>query len=169
MIKAIAASDFKHGIGKNGTLPWPKNKEDFKQFKEKTTGHIIVMGSKTWDDPLFPSPLKNRDNYVISSKTGFVGANGIINNNIIESIQELDAKSEKDVWIIGGANIFSQCLDIIEEFHLTKIVGNFDCDVFINFKYVNWEMELKNKVNDSYYFMYRRKIENIFKRSRIYP
>jgi dihydrofolate reductase len=158
MIKAILATDFKNGIGKNGTLPWIKNKEDLKHFKEKTIHNIVVMGSKTWEDPIFPRPLKDRENYVITSKnSGFSGAT-IISSNILETIIQLDKNSQKDVWIIGGTKIFELCKDIIEEWHITKFVGNFDCDVFLKFDdYKNLEIQLINKINDNYYLIYRRK------------
>jgi dihydrofolate reductase len=67
MIAAILASTNTGGIGLNGTLPWPKHSEDLKWFKEHTSNQIVVMGRKTWDDPMMPKPLPNRINCVVSS------------------------------------------------------------------------------------------------------
>ena len=66
-MKAIFAVDANFGIGKNGTLPWPKNKDDFAWFREHTLGKTIVMGRRTWDDPAFPKPLPKRTNVVVTS------------------------------------------------------------------------------------------------------
>lgn len=66
MISAIVSVDEKMGIGANGKLlaSYP---EDMKFFKAMTTGHVVVMGRKTWDS-LPIKPLPNRTNIVITSK-----------------------------------------------------------------------------------------------------
>ena len=137
MIKAIMAADEDWGIGRNGTLPWPKNSEDLLHFKNKTIGHVVVMGSGTWNDPAFPKPLPGRSNVIItrspqltpSGDSSFTPAPLIISGDILEAIKNIDSTSEQDVWIIGGASIFGQCLPIIEEFHVTRIKGTYQCDV----------------------------------------
>ena len=60
MIKAILACDDYGGVSKNGTLPWPNNSTDLQWFKSNTAGHVVVMGSTTWDDPHMPRPLPKR-------------------------------------------------------------------------------------------------------------
>lgn len=130
MIKAIMAVDHEWGIGKGGKMPWPPNKEDLKQFKEKTTGNTVVMGSKTWNSDM-PAPLPNRRNYVITKQasSNFQGATGVISENVNANISALDRGSDGDTWIIGGAEIIRQTLPIIEELHLTVVSGMYDCDV----------------------------------------
>mgnify|MGYP000094308962 FL=1 len=154
MIKCILAIDENGGIGKGGSLPWPANKEDLKQFRDKTTNHIVVMGSKTWEDPFMPAPLKNRDNVVISSRNDFIGAQ-VINKNIIDELLKLDNVSDKDVWIIGGSTIIGQTIDIIDEIHLTRIPGDFGCDTFIDIDCILGEFHLTES-KDNTYFIYNR-------------
>ena len=48
MIIGIVAVEKNHGIGFQGQMPWPKLEHDLAWFKEKTTDHIVLMGSKTW-------------------------------------------------------------------------------------------------------------------------
>ena len=43
MIKAIFAMDEGGGIGKDGTLPWPKNDKDLRWFKTNTTNTTVVL------------------------------------------------------------------------------------------------------------------------------
>ena len=59
MIRAILAHDAYWGIGKDGDLPWPKNPDDLKWFKECTEGGVVVMGKTTWDS-LPNKPLPKR-------------------------------------------------------------------------------------------------------------
>jgi dihydrofolate reductase len=159
MIKAIMAVDSKMGIGKNGTLPWPANKEDLRHFKNQTDGHIVVMGSNTWKDPCFPAPLKNRENYVITSKPDDFDSVEVLGSNFKDKLIELDRNSDKDVWIIGGSTIITQCSELIEEFQLTVIPGDFNCDVFLNFPFGHYDITLSwiGEESKNEYFVYRRK------------
>lgn len=154
MIKAIFAMDDCCGIGKDGALPWPKNTEDLKFFKNKTSGHIVVMGTKTWDDPCFPSPLPNRENYVVSSSDRiFDGATKIS----IEEIMDIEKATDKIVWIIGGANLLKQCFHFIEEIHVTSIPGDYNCDTFISFPLNKFTLVDKQTGINNYY--HYKKIE----------
>ena len=67
MIKAIMAVDDEGGISKNGSMPWPKNLNDLKWFKNNTLNNIVIMGRFTWVDPFMPSPLKNRINVLVTN------------------------------------------------------------------------------------------------------
>lgn len=157
MIKAILAVDAEMGIGKNGTLPWPANKEDLNQFKDKTTGHIVVMGSKTWDDPLMPKPLPNRCNVVVTSRPldYYPTAHNCIGGDYKSEILKLAELEERDIWIIGGAEIIDHCKDIIEEWHITKIHGIYDCDRFLDLP-SNLMMESYTATNENSYSILRR-------------
>jgi len=158
MIKAIFAIDEKGGLGKDGTLPWPKNKEDMKHFQHCTTNSIVVMGSNTWNDPCFPAPLKDRINIVVSNADKkFEGAIKI-SGDIKSIIKELDGPIS--VWIIGGRDLIMQCLDIIEEISVTKIKGDFDCDKFIHLsELVNFEcVDIRRTQTGNIYKTLRRKL-----------
>lgn len=123
--------DMDMGIGKDGTLPWPYDEADMTHFRELTMGHYVVMGSKTWDDPAFPGPLKGRKNIVISSRTnGFDGAT-VFQTNFKQTLKMLDKTSPEDIWIIGGANLINQCHDIIDEYHITCMQEVYNCDTFL--------------------------------------
>ena len=68
MIKAILACDDGGGVSKDGTIPWPKNTKDLGWFKKNTINNVVVMGSKTWADPLMPWPLPNRVNVLATTR-----------------------------------------------------------------------------------------------------
>lgn len=137
MIKAILACDEKWGIGKAGTLPWPRNSADLKWFKQTTTGKAVVMGRKTWDS-LPVKPLPNRLNFVISSDNmGHYNPRphgsykGLDVSKVVKDVIEVRYGDTDDVWLIGGATLIESCIDIIDEFWLSHVPGNFDCDVFL--------------------------------------
>ena len=134
MIKAILACDDQGGVSKNGTLPWPNNSKDLRWFKENTAGHIVIMGSTTWNDPHMPRPLPNRLNYLVTSKPeNYKGADHYIQGDLKEIIKDVESSNLGIItWIIGGPNIIEQTLDIIDEFYLSRIPGEYDCDTFLN-------------------------------------
>ena len=133
MIKAILACDDVGGVSKAGTIPWPKNSKDLKWFKANTVGNIVVMGSTTWEDPTMPGPLPKRTNVLVTTrKDDYPGAHKYVWGNLRDKIQGLAQKNENVItWIVGGPNIIEQTLDIIDEFYLSRIPGEYFCDTFL--------------------------------------
>ena len=118
-------------------MPWPKNTEDRQHFKETTKNNVVVMGRLTWDDPFMPTPLKNRINILVTSKSAdlYPGADRYISGDLIKNIKNINTEYEnkdflknKDVFIIGGANLIFQVFDIIDIFLITHIKGAYNCD-----------------------------------------
>lgn len=129
MIKAILAMDDNNGIAKNGKMPW-HNKEDFEFFKETTTGNgknILVMGRKT-RETLPKDGLPNRVNITMTHSP--IRVDQI---SSWDSITELHDMCE-DLFIIGGESIYKHAFEesIPEEVYISRILGNYDCDQFID-------------------------------------
>lgn len=145
MIKAILACDDAGGISRNGSLPWPKNSRDLQYFKTNTMGATVVMGSATWADTGMPRPLPGRKNIVCSTKdlSCFPGASAVMNINGI--VQTLPLLADTDIWIIGGARLVEATLGIIDEFYLSRIPGNYDCDTFLPLRKIEALFELKQE------------------------
>lgn len=139
MIKAILACDEAGGVSKNGTLPWPNNSTDLQWFKMNTAGHVVVMGSTTWEDPHMPRPLPDRTNVLVTSrKEDYPGADGYISGNLLEEVKELEETCPGLItWIIGGPNIIDQTLGVIDEFYLSRIPGEYDCDTHLSLGKIN--------------------------------
>jgi len=133
MIKAILACDNNGGVGNKGTLPWSHVKRDFQWFKDNTVGHVVVMGSATYLDPDMPKPMPKRKNVVVTSKPENCPlADDFINGDVIEGVRSVEQKySGLITWIIGGPKIIEQTLDIIDEFYISRIPGEFECDAHL--------------------------------------
>lgn len=124
-INLIVAIDERNGIGKNNLLPWHLP-ADLKHFKTITTGHPIIMGRKTFDS--IGKALPNRRNIVISRQSGLVIPGAELCSSLNDAIEL--CKDEKDVFVIGGAQIFEQALPLANVLYLTIIHQDFDADVF---------------------------------------
>jgi dihydrofolate reductase len=124
MITLIVALDAQRGIGVNNTLPW-RLPEDLAHFKRITSGHPIIMGRKTFDS--IGRPLPNRRNIVVTR-------NGAWRHDGVDAAASLaDAVAlagAGDAFIIGGAQIFAESMDIAERIIVTEIDHTFDCDTF---------------------------------------
>lgn len=133
MIRAILACDDEGGVSQGGTLPWPNNSTDLRWFKDNTAGHIVVMGSTTWEDPHMPRPLPKRTNILVTSrKYDYPGADGYINGDLNLELKDLEASNPGlIIWVIGGPNIIKQTLETIDEFYLSRIPGQYECDTFL--------------------------------------
>lgn len=149
MIKAILACDNKGGVSKKGTLPWPHNSKDLKWFKDNTAGHAVIMGSTTWEDPHMPRPLPKRINVLATSRANeYPGAHYYINGDLKHEIgMYADDNPGIITWIIGGPNIINQTLGIIDEFYLSRIPGDYNCDTFLDLKAIedNFSLSFEEK------------------------
>jgi len=126
-ISIICAIAENRAIGKNNQLLW-HIKEDFKFFKEKTSGHVIVMGQKTFES--IGKPLPNRTTIVLSNDPT-CNIEGVIMARTFEEVFAKAREIEKEeVFICGGGSVYAQTIDMADKLYLTVVKGNFEADVF---------------------------------------
>lgn len=125
MITLIAATDQNRGIGLQGRLPW-RLPADLDRFRRITTGHAVLMGRKTWES--IGRPLPERTNIVMSRHPAPAEANGVLWASSPEEAIRL--AGDGDVFIIGGAEIYSLFLPRADRLLLTRIHGEFQADAF---------------------------------------
>ena len=145
------AIDDHGGVSKSGSMPWPKNSNDLKWFKQNTINGLVIMGRLTWIDPIMPKPLKNRVNVLVTSKSPLLypGADKYISGEIILKVKEISQEYKAlTKWVIGGPNIVNQLFDLIEEFYLTRIYGNYNCDTILDIKNIETKMTLYKKIKN---------------------
>ena len=144
------AVDEKGGISKGQSMPWPKNSIDLKWFKENTINNVVVMGRKTWEDPFMPTPLKSRINVLITNKNKELveGADYYLSGNVNNEIQNIQTEyKDKNIFIIGGSEVVNLTFNIIEQFYLTRIYGNYKCEKFIDISLIENNMNMIKKID----------------------
>ena len=149
MIKAILAADDNGGVGKNGSMPWPRNAKDMEWFKKNTENQIIIMGKTTWIDPNMPTPLLNRVNVLVTNQDSrkYPGADIYIKGDLIDSLKKINIDYPTKIkWIIGGPKIVDQIFPLIQEFYLTRIYGNFFCDTHLDLNKIRKNMTISDKI-----------------------
>ncbi|MCE8171739.1 dihydrofolate reductase [Porphyromonas gingivalis] len=126
MISIVVAIAENGAIGYKNDLLWHLP-ADLKRFKEMTTGHSIIMGSRTFRS-LPKGALPNRRNIVLSrTQQDFPGAEWAASP---EAALELVGE-EAEAFVIGGAQVYEQMLPYTDKIYLTRVHADFpEADTF---------------------------------------
>ncbi|WP_293882127.1 dihydrofolate reductase [Sphingobacterium sp. UBA1498] len=124
-ITLIVAASENNSIGINNKMPWHLP-NDFKYFKKNTIEHSVLMGRKTFES--IGKALPERRNIVITRNADFQGENIDVANSIQEAL--LYCRDEREIFIIGGANIYQQALPLANKVLLTRVHTTIKGDAF---------------------------------------
>lgn len=153
MISALAQNRV---IGNKNKIPW-HIKEDLIHFKEKTVGHAMIMGRKTFESLMgyyqrSGKPIPKRINIVVTrdKKSPITKIpNVYIANSIEDAIKLAKNYEQEEVFIAGGAQVYQQGIKYADKLYLTIIKGEFAGDAFFPdysaFKKVISERKAKNE------------------------
>ncbi len=121
----IAAAGTNNELGKEGDLIWHLP-DDFKRFKELTTGHHILMGRKTFES--FPKPLPNRTHVILTRDRNYSTPGGIVVHDLQTAIAQCSGDSNP--FIIGGGEIYKLTIGMATRIELTRVHGSFSADTY---------------------------------------
>ncbi|MEP6927946.1 MAG: dihydrofolate reductase [Ginsengibacter sp.] len=127
MLSHIVAASENNVIGSKNELPWHLP-DDFKYFKNKTWGMPVIMGRKSYES--LKKSLPGRINIVVTSKTNWKPEDVFIVNNIDDAIERAKESDAKEIFIIGGGEIFKQTIDIISKIYLTRVHATVEGDTY---------------------------------------
>ena len=160
MVNIIVAISENNAIGKNNKLLF-RLKKDVENFKKITTNNIVIMGRKTYES--IGKPLSNRINVVLSRNNNLKNDSISIFNDLKSAIDEMKIfYPEKDIFIIGGGQIYKQAIEenLVDKLIITKVkkVVN-DADTFFpDIDYKNdWHITEVERYfeNDLEFFIYQ--------------
>jgi dihydrofolate reductase len=116
MVSLIVAVSENGVIGVDNKLPW-YIPDDLKRFKRLTSGNVVIMGRKTYES--IGKPLPNRLNIVISRNGDLIIDGCLVVNSVEKAIQK--AGSDKEIFIIGGGEIYRKSIIFADKIYLTKV------------------------------------------------
>lgn len=127
MLSIIVAKAKNNTIGKDNKLLWHIS-DDLKRFEELTTGHVIIMGRKTFES--LGKVLPNRKHIVFSQNPDFKvnDENVEIVHSMLEIKEYID--NDEENFVIGGAMIYSLTMPHVTKMYVTEINKDFDGDTF---------------------------------------
>lgn len=124
-ITLVAAAAENNAIGKDNKMLWHLP-DDFKYFKKSTLNHSVVMGRKTYQS--IGKPLPERRNIVLTRDLNWTAEDVDVANSLDEVF--LYCRDEREVFIIGGADIFKQALPLAQRILLTRVHATLDGDTY---------------------------------------
>jgi len=136
-ISIIVATAPNGAIGKDNKLLWHLP-ADMKFFKEKTMGHHIIMGRKTYES--IGKPLPGRTTVIITRDKSYKAEGCKITHSLNDAITLAKESGETEAMIVGGAEIYNQAIDFADTVYLTEVKGEFEADSYfhMNRKRVQW-------------------------------
>jgi dihydrofolate reductase len=128
IISLIVAASNNHAIGKDNDLLW-RLPNDMKFFKQTTWAMPVIMGRKTFES-LKGKPLNGRLNIVISRQANFNAAGALVVDSLQKAIDIAEENDYKEVFIIGGGEIYKTAFSMANRIYLTRVETEIDGDTF---------------------------------------
>lgn len=130
ILSLIAALSKNRVIGKNNDLPW-RLPDDMKYFMETTKGHCVIMGRKNYESiPHKFRPLPDRTNIVVTRQKEYEAKDCLVVHSLEDALVIAKQKNEKEVFVIGGAEIYQLVLPKANKLYLTEIDAEIEGDTF---------------------------------------
>ena len=150
MLSLIVAKAKNNTIGKDNHLLW-HIPDDLRRFKERTTGHTIIMGRKTFES--LEKVLPNRKHVIFSQNPDFKVKDE--NVEVVHSLLQIQdlIEGEEEAFVIGGAMIYNFLMPYVKKMYVTQINEEFDGDAFFPkidervWKKTSEEKGIKNEEN----------------------
>ena len=140
MIALIVAFANNQVIGNKGCIPW-KIKGEQKRFKELTTGNVVIMGRRSYEE--IGRPLPNRRTIVVSGTKNFDAENCYTAKSLEEAIK---LAGDKNIYISGGARLYEEALPLVEKMYITEIDCNIEGDTYFpKFDKTMFEKEINER------------------------
>lgn len=150
-MNAIVAVDNNWAIGcKNSLLV--RIPADHKNFRQKTTGKVVVLGRKTLET--FPQgmPLANRTNIILSTNPDYKVKDAIVVHSQAELDEELKKYDTEDIYVIGGESVYRMMLPQCDVVHVTKIDHAYEADTYFPNLDQDEEWEITAESEEQTYF-----------------
>ena len=150
-MKLIVAVDENWAIGNKGQL-LISIPADHKMFRQETLGKVVVLGRKTLET--FPQglPLDNRTKIILSRKADYKVKNAIIVHDREELLKAVEGYNTDDVYIIGGASVYEQFLDLCDTAIVTHLDREYVADAFFPNLDKDPEWEMVSESEEQVYF-----------------
>jgi dihydrofolate reductase len=127
ILSLLVAADENNVIGKDNKLPWHLP-NDLKYFKNQTWGMPILMGRKTFES--IGKPLQGRKSIVITRNKDWQHEGVDVVHSVEEAIKKAKDFDVKEIFVIGGAEIFNTSFNKANRIYLTRIHHQFEGDTY---------------------------------------
>jgi len=138
MLSHIVAASENNIIGVKNGLPW-RLPNDFKYFKNKTWGMPVIMGRNTFES--LKKDLPGRINIVLTKKKDWNAENVFVTHDIDEAIKKASESDAKEIFVIGGGEVFKQTMEKVNRIYLTRVHTQVEGDTsYPQFDVSKWKL-----------------------------
>jgi dihydrofolate reductase len=154
-VVGIAAVGRNGVIGAESDIPW-RIPEDWRRFKAMTTGHVLIMGRKTYDS--IGRPLPGRTTIVLTRDPAWRAEGVRTAPSLAEGFALAESLEPEVVFVAGGGEVYRAAWSRLDRLELTEVDQDPDGDVtFPAVESADWA-ELSREKQDGYSFVsYRRR------------
>lgn len=115
-------------IGNKGQIPW-RIKGEQRRFRELTTGNVVIMGRRSYDE--IGRPLPNRFTIVVSKTAKYEAENCVTVGSLSEAIEYARAnRPGENIYLSGGAGIYKDGLQLADKLFITEVDTELEGDTF---------------------------------------
>ena len=131
VVIVVAMSRVNRALGNQNKLLWHIS-DDLKRFKDKTSGHPVIMGRKTFETiiAIIGKPLPGRQNIVVTRNKDFVYDEVLVCSSLQDALAQAQALHPSEIHIGGGAEIYTQALPFVDELFVTFVDDEPASDTF---------------------------------------
>lgn len=152
-IHLVAAQAENHVIGRGIEIPW-RVKGEQKLFKEITMGGTLIMGRITFDS--IGRPLPGRTTIIVTTNNDYRQQDCLIAHSLDDALT-LAAAQKKEIYIVGGGEIYKQSIELADVIHLTTIHTDVEGDIFFPALEQNlYDLEEEKLYESNINYTYRR-------------
>jgi dihydrofolate reductase len=127
LVSMIAAIGKNRELGRDNKLLW-KIPEDTQYFRDTTRGHAVIMGRRTYES--IGRPLPDRANIVVSRDLHYRAPGCEVVARVETALARARELEKKEIFIIGGGQIYAEGLPHAQRLYLTLVEGEFEADAF---------------------------------------
>jgi dihydrofolate reductase len=127
IVSQVVAISENNAIGKDNKLIWHLP-ADLKHYKNKTMGHHMIMGRKTWES--IGRLLPGRQTVIITRDKDYKVEGAYVVHSLQEALEVAKKNNDTEACIVGGAEIFRQAMDLTDKIYLTVVHETFEADTF---------------------------------------
>jgi dihydrofolate reductase len=143
LVSLVVAMSENRVIGRDNKLPWHLP-ADLKYFKELTTGHVVIMGRKTFES-IGSKPLPKRPTVVVTRDWALSPGEEVrVAHSLADALREaLEMKGGPDaeIFVLGGSQIFRQAILVADRLYVTLVHAEIEGDVsFPEFDLSQWKL-----------------------------
>lgn len=128
MLALIVAYTNNRVIGDKGKIPW-RIKGEQRRFRELTTGNVVIMGRKSYEE--IGRPLPNRFTVVVSNTANFEAENCTTASSLADAIEKAKKlQPGKNIYVSGGARLYEEAIGLVEAMYVTEVEAGIEGDTY---------------------------------------